>query len=84
MEIKENGCSLRLYIDIEERSIYLAGFYSIHKGMGNFTQFLTKQIAILKENYPHYLIYADCNKMGTGVAIKAGGRITDILNRITF
>jgi len=52
--------------------------------MGNFTQFLTKQIAILKENYPHYLIYADCNKMGTGVAIKAGGRITDILNRITF
>ena len=84
MKIEEDGCSLRLYIDITERSIYLAGFHSTYTGMGNFTKFLTKQIAILKEHYPHYLIYADCNAKGTGAAIKAGGRITEMLNRITF
>ena len=84
MDIKENGCSMKIYIDINEKSIYLADFISIHQGMGNFTEFLTKNLEILRTNYPSYLIYADCNKMGTGVAIKAGGRITDILNRITF
>lgn len=84
MEIKENHCSMKMYIDINEKSIYLSDFHSTYTGLGNFTEFLTKNLEIIRTNYPAYLIYADCNKMGTGVAIKAGGRITDILNRITF
>ena len=75
---------MKMFVDKEEKSIYLADFQSIHTGMGNFTEFLKKHIGIMKDNYPSYIIYADCNKMGTGVAIKAGGRVIDILNRITF
>lgn len=84
MKVEEDGCTLSIYIDVKERSIYLADFNSVYTGIGIFTEFLTKQIQILKYHYPGYLIYADCNAKGTGVSIKAGGRITEILNRITF
>lgn len=84
MRIEEDGCSLSIYIDIKEKSIYLADFYSVYPNMGIFTDFLKKHIELLKQNYPSYLIYADCNAQGTGAAIKAGGRVKEILNRITF
>lgn len=84
MKIEENGCSMMMFIDVNEKSIYLAEFRSIYSGMGNFTDFLKKHIGLIKENYPNYIIFADCNTMGTGVAIKAGGRVVEILNRIAF
>jgi hypothetical protein len=84
MKIEENGCSMLMYVDTSEKSIYLAEFHSIHTGMGNFTEFLNKHIKLIKQNYPTYLIYADCNVAGTGVAIRAGGRIKETLNRITW
>lgn len=84
MKVEEDGCTLSIYIDVKEKSIYLADFHSVYTNMGIFTEFLTKQIKILKYHYPDYLIYADCNAQGTGAAIKSGGRIKEILNRITF
>jgi transposase-like protein len=84
MRIQENGCSMLMFISIEEKSIYLAEFQSIHQGMGNFTDFLKKHIGLIKENYPNYLVYADCNSAGTGVAVKAGGRVKETLNRVIW
>ncbi len=82
--IINESCSLNLSINEVEKSIYLHDFQSEFQGKGNFKTFLSELIPVLKEKYPGFLIYADCNPQGLAVSLKSGAKIVDSFTRVEF